>query len=267
MDTVAKEPDNLIQLDQHPRAWTDPGRVERFLRGKRVEAPIADAAVRFARAVPSLDGVLPRSWTAPLIASLPSQPTATDLEVAVAGAARYFEYLEELRVLPRCGQTQCEYDLLTSAHIVEELMFAGFDRERMAWCEQHGAAERVRAQDARFAAEPGQTIAPDVSWLGGWVQYAGQWVVLWLPAGGGVALAGASVNAHERSTALAALFVEAFLGEVKRGRAPARLAVFSAAQERAMRDFTREADAEPLTLYRLREASALRFWAAELVHG
>lgn len=261
----AAQHDNVIDLERHRRTWTDARRVERFLRSKRVEAPVARATVRFADAVPPLGDTLPRTWTAPLIASLPKRPTAGDLELAVAGAARYFEYLEAQQALPREGATICQYDLLSAAHIVEELIFAGLDHERMAWEERHGAADKVRQRDALLAERPEQSIAGDVSWLGGWVQYRSTWVVLWMPAGGGTPVATSTAPANERPAALSALYMEAFMRAAKARRAPARLGVFSAAQERAMRAFALQCDLRLLPLYRLRAASPLRFHAAQLL--
>lgn len=267
MSTDIKELSNVIGLDHHPRAWTQPSRVERFLRDKRVDPPTVQAAVRFTGALPPLEGTLPRSWTAPLIASLPERPSMADLQVSVAGAARYFEYLDALGALPRDAAVMCEYDLLLGAHTLEELILAGFERERMVCEERQGAAEKVQRRDALVAQQRDRSIAGDVSWLGGWVHCRGTWVVLWVPAGGGVAVAGTPAAAAERAQTLALLYMDAFVQSAERGRAPARLAVFSAAQERAMRGLAQQIGRGPSPLYRLRASAPLRFWAEELVLG
>ena len=267
MRTVAEAPNNVVELDRHPTAWTDLKRIERALKSKRVEAPVVQAAGRFAAALPPLGESLPRCWTAPLIDSLPQQPTQADLERAVAGAARYFEYLDDQGALDRGCATVCEYDLLTGAHVVEELLRAGLNRSSMALEQRRGAAQRVAQHDAEVAKRRTQGIAGEASWLGGWVQRHGTWAVVWVPAGGGVAVAGATAAASERAQALTNLYMQAFMHEAKQGRAPARLAVFSVAQERAMQGLAREAGIHPLPLYRLRESSALRFWADELILG
>lgn len=267
MSTDVEERSNIIELDRHPRSWTEPSRVERFLRDKRVDGPIIEAAARFAGALPPMTETLPRSWTVPLIASLPKRPTMADLEVSLAGAARYFEFLEAQKAVPRETAVICEYDLLTGTHVIEELIRAGFERERMASEERQGAAERVRQHHALVSQQHGQSISGDVSWLGGWVQCRGTWVVLWVPAGGSVAVAVASAAAADRPRVLALLYVEAFMRSAELGRAPARLGVFSPAQERAMRGFAQEHELGLPPLYRLRASSPLRFWAEEWVEG
>lgn len=267
MATAAATCDNVIELDRHPRTWTDPHSVERHFRGKREDEACIDAAARFASAVPPLRKTLPRCWTAPLIAVLPDQPTLQHLQVAVAGAARYFEFLKAQGALDRLAIQTCEYDLLTAAHIVEEMIYAGLSKEAMVFHAQHGATERVRERDERRAASPGAAISGPVSWLGAWLQVERRWIVLWAPAGGSPPVACVEVDAGDRAEALAALYFCAFDDAAREGQAPARMAVFSPAQERALCNHARDFDVNLLPLYRLRCAAPLRHYATDYALG
>jgi hypothetical protein len=258
---------DVIELHRHPVAWTDPRCVENYLRGKRVAPCVAQAAVRFAAAVPPLGEILPRSWAAPLVASLPERPTEADLQTSVAGAACYFRYLGARSALGRGCAQLCDYDLLAAAHVVEDMLRGGFDREGMALELEQGAEEKVAAHDRALAESGNWGVRPPVSWLGGWTRCRGEWVVVWVPAGGGVAVAAETVSAADRPLALEVLLMKAFDKAVGQRNAPARLGVFNAAQHRAVSDAARRIGGGLLPVYRLHCTEPLRFWAQELVLG
>lgn len=257
----------VIDLEHHPRTWIDPGRVRAYLSGKRLDRDTLEACVRFAEALPAFGETLPRTWAPSLVASLPKVPSERDLEISVNAAVWYFRYLVHCGGLRRLDAQVAEYDLLADAHVAEELVWAKLDRPAMLRHLGNGVAQRVEEYDRRVAAHGAPGIDGRVSWLGGWTLCRGHHVVMWVPAGGGRPVAEAVVDAGERGQALTALYVRAFMEASKRGKAPARIAVFTVAQERAMRDFAEEADTSSFPLYRLHENGPLRFFAQELVLG
>lgn len=267
MSPENQSPCRVIDLDQHPRTWTDPGRVRGFLAGRRVDQETLSACIRFTEALPALNETLPRTWAPSLVASLPETPSERDVEVCVNGAVWYFRYLIHCGGLRKLDAQVAEYDLLVDAHLVEELLRAKLSRQAMLQHAASGGAEAVEARDRRLAALGQRGIDGRVSWLGGWTQCRGQHVVLWAGAGGGPPIAEAIVDAGERADALTSLYMRAFMRASERGKAPARVAVFSLAQERAMRDFASQVGITPLPLYRLHQNGSLRFYAQELVLG